>query len=65
MAKLTKKQKEAIAKIEPNKIYSLADASSLVKDCQGDMQVASSLRKGTAVKISLPIYFPKRKKHAD
>ncbi len=32
MAKLTKKQKEAKAKIEPNKAYTLEEASSLVKD---------------------------------
>jgi len=32
MAKLTKKQKEAIAKLEPNKVYSLAEASKLVKE---------------------------------
>jgi large subunit ribosomal protein L1 len=31
MAKLTKKQKEAAAKIEKNKLYSLKDASSLLK----------------------------------
>jgi len=31
MAKLTKKQKEAVAKIEKNKLYSLKDASSLLK----------------------------------
>ena len=32
MAKLTKKQKVAAAKIEKNKLYSLADASSLLKE---------------------------------
>ncbi|MGB3344622.1 MAG: 50S ribosomal protein L1 [Aequorivita sp.] len=32
MAKLTKKQKEARAKIEPNKVYSVAEASALVKE---------------------------------
>jgi large subunit ribosomal protein L1 len=32
MAKLTKKQKEASSKIEKNKLYSLQDASSLLKD---------------------------------
>jgi len=32
MARLTKKQKEAQAKIEPNKVYSLAEASALVKE---------------------------------
>ena len=31
MAKLTKKQKEAASKIEKNKLYSLKDASSLLK----------------------------------
>ena len=36
MAKLTKKQKEAAAKIEKNKLYTLKDASALVK------QVASA-----------------------
>ena len=36
MAKLTKKQKEAAAKIEKNKLYSLKDASALIK------QVASA-----------------------
>ncbi|WP_418498973.1 50S ribosomal protein L1 [Flagellimonas sp.] len=32
MARLTKKQKEAQAKIEKNKLYSLAEASALVKE---------------------------------
>ena len=32
MARLTKKQKEAAAKIEPNKAYSLSEASALVKE---------------------------------
>ena len=32
MARLTKKQKEAQAKIEPNTTYSLTDASALIKD---------------------------------
>jgi len=32
MARLTKKQKEAKAKIEPNKTYSVAEASALVKE---------------------------------
>jgi len=32
MAKLTKKHKEALAKIETNKLYSLQEASSLVKE---------------------------------
>ena len=32
MAKLTKKQKEALSKIEKNKVYSLEDASALVKE---------------------------------
>jgi len=32
MAKLTKKQKEAAAKIEKNKLYSLRDASALIKE---------------------------------
>src|SRR5690606_18745181 len=32
MAKLTKKQKEAVAKIEKNKLYSLKDASVLIKE---------------------------------
>lgn len=32
MARLTKKQKEARAKIEPNKAYTLAEASALVKE---------------------------------
>jgi len=32
MARLTKKQKEAVAKIEKNKVYSLKEASQLVKD---------------------------------
>ena len=31
MAKLTKKQKEAVAKLEKNKAYSLEEASALVK----------------------------------
>jgi len=32
MARLTKKQKEAVAKIEKSKFYSLSDASALVKE---------------------------------
>ena len=32
MARLTKKQKEAVAKIEKSKIYSLQEASVLVKE---------------------------------
>ena len=32
MAKLTKKQKEAVAKLELNKVYSLTEAVSKVKD---------------------------------
>ena len=32
MARLTKKQKEAVVKIEPNKAYSLSEASALVKE---------------------------------
>lgn len=32
MAKLTKKQKEAVSKIEKNKIYTLEEASALVKE---------------------------------
>lgn len=32
MARLTKKQKEAVAKIEPNKTYSLGEASALIKE---------------------------------
>ena len=32
MAKLTKKQKEAQAKIDPSKVYSLNEASALVKE---------------------------------
>lgn len=32
MAKLTKKQKEVLAKVEKNKLYSIDEASSLVKD---------------------------------
>ncbi len=32
MAKLTKKQKEAHAKIDPSKVYSLTEASALVKE---------------------------------
>tara|TARA_B100001059_G_scaffold117066_1_gene117367 strand:- start:624 stop:1319 length:696 start_codon:yes stop_codon:yes gene_type:complete len=32
MARLTKKQKEAQAKVEPGKVYNIADASALVKE---------------------------------
>ena len=32
MAKLTRKQKEAVAKLEKNKVYSLEEASLLVKE---------------------------------
>jgi len=32
MARLTKKQKEALAKIEKGKIYSVDEASALIKD---------------------------------
>ena len=32
MARLTKKQKEAVSKVEPNKAYSLSEASALLKE---------------------------------
>ncbi|MGB6268874.1 MAG: 50S ribosomal protein L1, partial [Olleya sp.] len=32
MARLTRKQKEAVAKIEKDKVYSLKEASALVKE---------------------------------
>ena len=32
MARLTKKQKEAQAKVEPGKVYNVADASALIKE---------------------------------
>ena len=32
MAKLTKRQKEVLAKVEKNKLYSIDEASSLVKE---------------------------------
>ena len=32
MARLTKKQKESRAKVEPNRVYSLEEASTLVKE---------------------------------
>src|SRR5690554_7632060 len=32
MARLTKKQKEARAKVEPNKAYTVAEASALIKE---------------------------------
>lgn len=32
MARLTKKQKEATSKVEPNKMYSVAEASALIKE---------------------------------
>jgi large subunit ribosomal protein L1 len=32
MAKLTKKQKEALSKYDPQKVYSLTEASSIVKE---------------------------------
>ena len=32
MAKLTKKQKEAASKVDKNKLYSLKDASALIKE---------------------------------
>ena len=32
MAKLTKKHKEALAKVDRNKLYSLKDASALLKE---------------------------------
>ena len=32
MARLTKKQKESRAKVETNKVYTLEEASALVKD---------------------------------
>ena len=41
MAKLTKKQKEAVAKLEKNKAYSLEEASALVKEVYTSIFVAS------------------------
>ena len=35
MAKLTKKQKEALTKYDPSKMYSLTEASSIVKEING------------------------------
>jgi large subunit ribosomal protein L1 len=32
MAKITKKQKEALSKVDKNKIYNIEEASSLVKE---------------------------------
>ena len=32
MAKLTKKQKEAVEKVDKNKLYSIEEASQLIKD---------------------------------
>jgi len=49
MAKLTKKQKEAASKIEKNRVYSLKDASALVKEVASakfDESVDISVRLG-------------------
>jgi large subunit ribosomal protein L1 len=49
MAKLTKKQKEAQAKVDSSKSYSLSEASSLVKDITSahfDASVDSAIRLG-------------------
>ena len=47
--------------VRKNSGLGLPIAYSLVKDAHGDMQVNSSLRKGTVVKIDLPIYRFRRK----
>jgi large subunit ribosomal protein L1 len=41
MAKLTKKQKDALSKYDPQKVYSLNDASSIVKDITNTKMDAS------------------------
>jgi len=41
MARLTKKQKEAVAKIDKNKFYSLSEASALVKEISNEKFDAS------------------------
>ena len=54
MAKLTKKQKEAASKIEKNKLYSLKDASSLLK-------VVASARFDESVDIAVRLGVDPRK----
>jgi two-component system NtrC family sensor kinase len=47
--------------IQKNSGLGLPIAYSLVKDVAGEMRVTSSLRKGTSVTISLPVYPVSRK----
>ena len=56
MAKLTKKQKEAASKIEKNKLYSLKDASSLLK-------VVASAKFDESVDIAVRLGVDPRKAH--
>jgi len=48
--------------LKKNSGLGLPIVHSLVTACQGEMQVSSSLRRGTTVRVFLPIYRMKRKK---
>jgi len=55
MAKLTKKQKEALSKIDKNKVYSLSEGSALVKEITNtkfDASVDIAVRLGVGSKKS-------------
>ena len=57
MARLTKNQKEAVAKIEASKFYSLTEASALVKEISNtkfDASVDIAVRLGVDPKKSEP-----------
>lgn len=49
--------------VKKNSGLGLPIAYALVKDCQGDLQIVSSLRRGTSVKVTLPVHYIKKKSH--
>mgnify|MGYP000551141112 CR=1 FL=1 len=58
MARLTKNQKESRAKVEANKVYSLEEASSLVKEITNvkfDASARKVKNKGTKYSRSKPM----------
>jgi len=47
--------------LRKNSGLGLSIAYSLVRDCQGDMYIKSSLRRGTVVTVMIPLYLPGRR----
>ena len=48
--------------VRKNSGLGLSIVYSLVKDCQGTMQIKSSLRQGTVVRVFIPVYRPRKEK---